>query len=117
MRMSDWSSDVCSSDLDAVQGRGDVVGQVVHAALDAAGVQHAAVAQQFGEGAFGDRTGEAEAVEHGRVQLVDDFAQVAVGAGHQVADRAQALEHGRVAGGEFDDAQADRKSTRLNSSH
>src|SRR3546814_1280541 len=123
MRISDWSSDVCSSDLhapaaavagavggrflaDAVQGRGDVVGQVVHAALDAAGVQHAAVAQQFGEGAFGDRTGEAEAVEHGRVQLVADFAQVAVGAGHQVADRAQALEHGRVAGGEFDDAQA-----------
>src|SRR3546814_16423348 len=82
MRISDWSSDVCSSDL-------------------------------FGEGAFGDRTGEAEAVEHGRVQLVDDFAQVAVGAGHQVADRAQALEHGRVAGGEFDDAQARSEERRV----
>src|SRR3546814_8305846 len=68
MRISDWSSDVCSSDL--------------------------------------DRTGEAEAVEHGRVQFVDDLAQVAVGGGHQAADRAQAFEHGRVGGGELDDAQA-----------
>src|SRR3546814_13378904 len=35
MRMSDWSSDVCSSDLATLEGRGDLLGQAGHGVVDA----------------------------------------------------------------------------------
>src|SRR3546814_5867368 len=98
MRISDWSSDVCSSDL----------GQVV----DDARVEILAAEEGVAVGGLH--------LEH----AVADFQHRHVeGAATQVVDHdgAAALlveavgESGR--GGLVDDAQQDRKSTRLNSSH
>src|SRR3546814_8315871 len=97
MRISDWSSDVCSSDLDT----GDGV-ELVEGVVEA----------QLGDGGAGDRR------EQGAPQRI---AQRVAEAGLQRADR-EALTvvlglADRLDGGALDDEHVDRKSTRLNSSH
>src|SRR3546814_8091382 len=122
MRISDWSSDVCSSDLDLI-GADDgslhlLLALDVHHqdhVADAAGIEGAASGGDHQAGALGDHGDEAVLRYHFRA------AQVAV------ADRfADAQRTPRALADQFihlvDIATAiaaggDRKSTRLNSSH
>src|SRR3546814_8003440 len=98
MRISDWSSDVCSSDLPPKRGRGaaaatpDATASCIHqpAAVEP---QHAAAAR-------------------GEVFVVGHQHQGGAGIG---VHREQQLDH-RLAGVGVEVA-GDRKSTRLNSSH
>src|SRR3546814_5416422 len=98
LRISDWSSDVCSSDLRAGGGRG-VVGQVVGSGLD--GDAAALAALLDGGGQRLARRGV-----HGVDRGADDAAEIG-GAADRVG-----LDEGRAGG-----VPGDRKSTRLNSSH
>src|SRR3546814_5820395 len=96
MRISDWSSDVCSSDLDQqrIEGAGQSSGQ----------------AGQFREAAVGG--GEQSPVEGRRDQAA--LHQPVVVAELEVADAALVLGH---VARRHALVQLDRKSTRLNSSH
>src|SRR3546814_10622593 len=101
MRMSDWSSDVCSSDLDA-----DVAQHVRmhHAAAEHFQPARRAVRLLPGDVDFGRRLGEGEvagAEAHLEVALEERA--------HEFGQRA--LEVGEAG------VLVDRKSTRLNSSH
>src|SRR3546814_5545155 len=102
MRISDWSSDVCSSDLDRQS-------QIVHQRVDLG--RHLFRAEVAG--ADVDADGERAA---GLLRRAGEAAQQ-----HQrkIVDRLEAhvlerLERGRLAGARH---AGDRKSTRLNSSH
>src|SRR3546814_6755855 len=101
MRISDWSSDVCSSDLSAmVNGRG-WSNQVSIVSLTSSN-------SQFPERPEQDRLLRMDAVfgfvPHARLRPVDHRID------HLVAPvRGQAMEENRVA--------LDRKSTRMNTSH
>src|SRR3546814_4352316 len=107
MRISDWSSDVCSSDLDrgteAGRDRG-VGGDAVDRFPRHAGLPRQAIIldlQPFGIGYFGDRKREIFHTKEGERQIV---AVVTTAAG-------KTLHFGAAI------AKSDRKSTRLNSSH
>src|SRR3546814_7144988 len=97
MRISDWSSDVCSSDLEA--GADEEVG---------------------GRAEYGDRTAAAEqpALVVAEVDAVAEQRARAEQA-EALVDRGVALRPGKQAAHRLDLAAvlADRKSTRLNSSH
>src|SRR3546814_5558512 len=113
MRISDWSSDVCSSDLVARDAREDRWLDII-AAIDVCGQAGAA---GFERRAFVDRRLN-QALDLVELRLVDDGADVAAFA-LRIAHRG-AIEH------RLDDADSfglaflldgeDRKSTRLNSS-
>src|SRR3546814_6539307 len=124
MRISDWSSDVCSSDLGAEGGDLDDLAAEHHVRQAETAADQAAVAEQvldlFRRGAGGDVEVLGMAADH----------QVAHGAADQeglVAAFAQAVEHAQRIGTDVlarnrmlvprDDPQGDRKSTRLNYSH
>src|SRR3546814_1705812 len=95
MRISDWSSDVCSSDLD-----GDVSLARHHRRVDHVHrVEHRR--QQAAERYLGERPG----VEVGDVALVLDGHLRQAGVGELPCEAAELL------------GELDRKSTRLNSSH
>src|SRR3546814_2775903 len=99
MRISDWSSDVCSSDLGLVLARGLASGAGARDRAD----RDLAVAHAHEN--FGARAGEREA---GQIEMVEK------GGGVHAAQRAVQLERRqRERRGEA----LDRKSTRLNSSH
>src|SRR3546814_7559625 len=121
MRISDWSSDVCSSDLLAVLGHrlADRVQRLGHRRIDeAAGVHHhhvgvvvagrqlVAFDPQLGEDALGidQRLGAAEA----------DETDLGWGRGHGLRARETAADY---SGARIRVLNVDRKSTRLNSSH
>src|SRR3546814_3971901 len=120
MRVSDWSSDVCSADLGVLADRTQVGDQ-----LEVAGVEAGAAAGEVGplrqrmdgqdalDAVVQDRAGRPVPGE-GDVALVgqdrDPTATAPLGRRPEVVEAA-----GGVAGGV--DPQADRKSTRLNSSH
>src|SRR3546814_9407795 len=115
MRISDWSSDVCSSDLESVQRRADAIGKEVaaarHVEVAEAGAQNAAVGQHDLEA-----TDVLGAVAVGRMAeaAIEDVAHdTGVGAGPS-AVRPQRDALGAQMLGEL---ALDRKSTRLNSSH
>src|SRR3546814_10418553 len=120
MRISDWSSDVCSSDLQQQQGHaaqpqvagGEIVKPLLKrlADLEVTPENHDAEEQQQNvEGpsdAAGQREGQ-QAKRHGDTQCADTRDRLVKNA-----------DAGTVEGGEADDeAEQDRKSTRLNSSH
>src|SRR3546814_2681480 len=98
MRISDWSSDVCSSDLHAP---------------DAIGLARIDAAAAIGDAAD-DRHAVAELVAFDRYRRLGDIALRPAGIG-----RARTVE--RIAGlrrhDELGEIGEDRKSTRLNSSH
>src|SRR3546814_2012831 len=108
MRISDWSSDVCSSDLDiggriSGQRARDLVQRILELGLDVVAVE--------GEG---DRRG------HVQDDLVTLANHLDAGAGRAFAKLAFLLVHvgaDRAAGDRADARAEDRKSTRLNSSH
>src|SRR3546814_4544778 len=96
MRISDWSSDVCSSDLDIGLGR-----------LDVGGVGHRAAFRTDHD------TGHAHVAKQRRneiaaLQVHEDFAQDRI-------DRRESF--ARIVRIETTSEMEDRKSTRLNSSH
>src|SRR3546814_3821062 len=98
MRISDWSSDVCSSDLDV---GGDVL---AHAPVAAGGGLHEAAAF------VADGDGQAVDLRLAHVAHVDRAVAVVEPPLQALAPSPQlVLVHGVV--------EADRKSTRLNSSH
>src|SRR3546814_6472379 len=101
MRISDWSSDVCSSDL------AEVVGPELHQGGELADPQQAE-----------DENGDQDAVAEG--QHIEAPARLRL-VGHRARRerRHLALLHEAVDGEGEDrrDQQQDRKSTRLNSSH
>src|SRR3546814_6538290 len=109
MRISDWSSDVCSSDLQQVLHLGEVLTEGHHLL---------ARCTQFGNGRgdLADRgvAGEAHAV-HAQQHAFDAVV------GARLVERAQQVAqlHFMHAGAaeRAERAHADRKSTRLNSSH
>src|SRR3546814_4783110 len=129
MRISDWSSDVCSSDLLTTEGGLDVAAQLdsvragcqrlakagiaVSLFIDADAKQlKAAIATgaphlEIHTGHYADTRGTAQAVELRRISA---FAKAAHRAGFKV-HAGHGLTTANVA------AIADRKSTRLNSSH
>src|SRR3546814_6705402 len=110
MRISDWSSDVCSSDLHAVARDVDDVVDATGDPVVAVGVAPAAVTAEVLAG-IGREVGlhEALMVAVDRAHLarpgVGD-AEVALGGAFEL-----------LALGIDDDGSQDRKSTRLNSSH
>src|SRR3546814_7035078 len=114
MRISDWSSDVCSSDLGRVEqkrGLGDrqrarVPGQRL-ARVHLAAAQHV---QEAAAGAGVERLGAAQRAGVEQLHPGLEAAQYAFEAiqGHVLSDL-----HGNVA----ESYPIDRKSTRLNSSH
>src|SRR3546814_5078204 len=111
MRISDWSSDVCSSDLEAEvaeEGRRVVTGRVLpDRRVDADG-EGDDVGEQRGRQRQDGGEPEAVADDVGYRQLeLEGIAEVAL----QQAEQPQPvlLDHRLV--------EADRKSTRLNSSH
>src|SRR3546814_5132071 len=103
MRISDWSSDVCSSDLTQSNGQGHetAYAQIVAARL---GIDMDRIRVLQGDTdmiARGNGTGGSRSIPEGGVAC-DRTAEAVIAKGKRVA--AQVLE-------------ADRKSTRLNSSH
>src|SRR3546814_7769459 len=106
MRMSDWSADVCSSDLDAAEPEAESGREHVEAdeVVDEAEERHA------------DRlTGGAE--QHG-AQAADAVREMAPEYPAEEGREEQQRQHLRTARrGESQVAAEDRKSTRLNSSH
>src|SRR3546814_7725772 len=107
MRISDWSSDVCSSDLVAALAAGEGVQLVDHHALQAAEhLRRVVVAQQQGEGF---RRGHQDARRRPPLALALRLRRVA---GARLAGDGQAHLLDRL--GEV--AMEARKSTRLNSS-
>src|SRR3546814_2066293 len=121
MRISDWSSDVCSSDLHAVAG--DEARETLTGADEQGGGSIA-----IGEFVFGGRTrasllrgGDQRAAAIGRTESLDQgagaglLARPDVERQHGIWQRQRFLDDAgilAVGGG-----RADRKSTRLNSSH
>src|SRR3546814_9127962 len=113
MRISDWSSDVCSSDLGNMIPVGSAIGS--DAALSAAGQQQimAKMHWQRPRSAFGPKA------SHLIGFPIDADADVSIR--FELDPRAtRANRHGLAPGGQIDlwhDKQVDRKRTRLNSSH
>src|SRR3546814_9676986 len=108
MRISDWSSDVCSSDLKGFNAEGVAFVRDLHASIAIAkiGFSDDDGCKLFG----GSREVEAVSadVDRDRVAFIDEAARAIVGDVKQ--------DFGLLA--EISDiAQSDRKSTRLNSSH
>src|SRR3546814_8338893 len=98
MRISDWSSDVCSSDLDVV---------VVTAAKAYTAILHHPEAPALGA------IVRIQLFERNHAMRNALHLQVMVGAGHVIEQQ-----HSTVpAADELLQGQEDRKSTRLNSSH
>src|SRR3546814_2125265 len=99
MRISDWSSDVCSSDLLCL------LGELIH---------HLADLGRHGIDRELER--EAERVVRGRLQHGDDLG--GVDEGKTSAEQIDAAAAGAGAGKlQVERLQADRKSTSLNSNH
>src|SRR3546814_5499271 len=105
MRISDWSSDVCSSDLDRLGRRAD--GVELRAAIDDEEVE---AARSEHHHARIDR--ERHALAAHRSAVAADIG-AHIDAADQRIDRAGALGDVEI----VVDAAGDRKSTRLNSSH
>src|SRR3546814_7503290 len=97
MRISDWSSDVCSSDLAVAEG------DCVEVVPDPQQVRRVAGTDEGGHARVGVLGGAGDAVHAGLVDLDRAEQQLAVGGPLDVAVAAV-----------FD---RDRKSTRLNSGH
>src|SRR3546814_2546946 len=114
MRISDWSSDVCSSDL-------DVVLVVAEAALAARGKHADHLACRVPDAKpLADRIGPAKQVLHDRVaDDADGLARLFFGRGEIAAALdLPVLRHEIIVGRAVDARRpVDRKSTRLNSSH
>src|SRR3546814_7038048 len=106
MRISDWSSDVCSSDLTAI---GNLFADAIRAGVDAD------VGLTNGGGIRGDKTYEAGVILTRRdIQTELPFGNRTVKLQMTGAQLLEALEHGVSAVEEG--AGRERKSTRLNSS-
>src|SRR3546814_2481913 len=142
MRSSDWSSDVCSSDLARGQRRGLAGQPLIHSQQEVAGLAgHALIAVVEPEGGQGGAAASDRSPSL-RLEPFEAGAYAMLGAGvrqqqgfHVVSRKArrrpmllpvnarlflvQPLAEGvRVVGGAGrDDERTDRKSTRLNSSH
>src|SRR3546814_10117566 len=125
MRISDWSSDVCSSDLLDGAGDGDVAADVANADADriVAGDSHLTVVlERSGERPVGDDAARIVAFDGDLARIGDRSGEGAVG--HD-AEAVAALGERPVEiavivvvlGGVIlvEDDLADRKSTRLNS--
>src|SRR3546814_2454629 len=117
MRISDWSSDVCSSDLSLTPSYSGTVGK---GWLERGGVY--VVANIRGGGEYGPRWHQA-ALKEKRHKAYEDFAAVAK---DLVARKITSPQHlaamggsngGLLAGNMLTQYPEDRKSTRLNSSH
>src|SRR3546814_1679780 len=109
MRISDWSSDVCSSDLALVRADGLAEGVAVLAVL------HAVVEAGLDAADGKRRDGHPPLVED-LEELGEPAASLAeqVGCGHPAAGEGEPVRVGRVPAHL---AVGERKSTRLNSSH
>src|SRR3546814_9778234 len=102
MRISDWSSDVCSSDLDrdaAVRSVEQALVRLDHAVGQGRGVDREAVVHA------GD-------LDHAVFRTLDRMVRAAMTLVHLYSFRARRQPKHLVA-----EADTDRKSTRLNSSH
>src|SRR3546814_3967253 len=104
MRISDWSSDVCSSDLQLHGGEADTAGRAQHHQRLAL-CQGALVVQRIMARGVGHDECGSFGVAHARID--PDAAAF----GYHELFRERPPRH------QPDDAVADRKSTRLNSSH
>src|SRR3546814_10890644 len=112
MRISDWSSDVCSSDLAARPGH-ECAGVAEPAAPDAGARAAATVAAARPDGRRGEQYAGADRLA---AQKPDRRGTGAAGAGERPAlSKAAAGLLDPVSGRHG--ARRDRKSTRLNSSH
>src|SRR3546814_1907752 len=100
MRISDWSSDVCSSDLAPAQRLGALVQEVAGLPVGEVDAPVAIEADDAGRHAAQHRLDEAVAVVELFVRLQQGVLLARKLAGHLV-----------------EGARQDRKSTRLNSSH
>src|SRR3546814_3503850 len=113
MRISDWSSDVCSSDLDrAVRRFLGKPEQRPRVDRPADGVIHVAL----DEGDVAERAERAERLRkdrEGQVETQFDSLQIRTGA----IERGPKFEFAIDVGAVHDRVVKDRKSTRLNSSH
>src|SRR3546814_2550767 len=131
MRISDWSSDVCSSDLVVLRGD-DQAARILVDAVDDAGPRDAADARKLSRAMVEQRVDErAVEIARGGVDdhaggLVDDDQMLILPGDDEIevlrgvmrrggAGKAQAQRCGRRSFG--GGVPADRKSTRLNSSH
>src|SRR3546814_8987999 len=103
MRISDWSSDVCSSDLRALEENNVGVGAGV---VDRGG-EGLAVRSDARIHNVGELAGTVIATREGTPIRLDQVAQVRLG---QAIRYGSASENGK-------EVVVDRKSTRLNSSH
>src|SRR3546814_2514788 len=115
MRISDWSSDVCSSDLADARGLETGLRQVSRRAVTGRQERHFQ-RRDFVADALLHRLDAADRAENGVLRLV--------GLGVENDEPAITKQHGSIAAGKLDlaqtdqaDALQDRKSTRLNSSH
>src|SRR3546814_3154656 len=109
MRISDWSSDVCSSDLSigGTIGRVDDIAVAIAAAVEEQNAATAEIARNVQEAADGTRnvTGSIDGVMKAASRTGSAVSQVMTAAEALSAQAATMRQ------------QVDRKSTRLNSSH
>src|SRR3546814_6393208 len=123
MRISDWSSDVCSSDLDRANAllRGSKFDYFPTITAGAEGSDSRASADQAPGVARGDRDGESYSAGINASWELDLFGRIRRGVEANRAGTAASaadLEAAQVAiVGEVARTYLDRKSTRLNSSH
>src|SRR3546814_9520728 len=121
MRISDWSSDVCSSDLDAVE-------DVVRNRRDDAAERLLELAERYRGGkralGAGSQSDEwrtlpvAERISHALVHGIDSHVVEDTEEARQLADKPlDVIEGPLMAGMNVVGDLLDRKSTRLNSSH
>src|SRR3546814_10015022 len=103
MRISDWSSDVCSSDLHAPAEGDAVVGEIADISIEIEGAVRRREAR------------DAETRQRGQQGVA--VARVGRNADGHLVVGLKGCDGGDLRQGWRRDLQADRKSTRLNSSH
>src|SRR3546814_6946704 len=120
MRISDWSSDVCSSDLQRGHGAGGVLDHVAHDRLEAVGDAVELVLQRRGDAHVAADQVAVPADSHADALHVAGTTHrhgpaAADAVEHVVADHAAAGVH--AIGVDAGLRPGDRKSTRMNSSY
>src|SRR3546814_10082261 len=117
MRISDWSSDVCSSDLPDMPARLDPL-RILIEQRHAAGIGTDQSQQQADRGGLAGTVGAEQRQQFAAKQLQIHTIQrgeraIALDGAVERGDRVVGMRHGKSSSA----THADRKSTRLNSSH